>query len=236
MNINKKIIRFRYNDNELNLLNYKDAKKSDKRTYMQYYFSLLKTKHLLFFSFFNFNDYNSRMIKIYIFFFNIQIEYTISAMFYTEDAMHKIHEDKGTFDILYQLPQILYSSLLSLLFTNIIGNLGLYEDDILNIKNYKYFLNNKKLKLILRRLKIKISLFFIVTYILLFCFWVYVGCFCAVYKNTQIHLLTDVLSSFGMSLITPLLFYFIPGIFRIPSLKHSKPLLYKCSKIIQFFL
>ena len=236
LNINKKIIRFRYNDNELNLLNYKDAKKSDKRTYMQYYFSLLKTKHLLFFSFFNFNDYNSRMIKIYIFFFNIQIEYTISAMFYTEDAMHKIHEDKGTFDILYQLPQILYSSLLSLLFTNIIGNLGLYEDDILNIKNYKYFLNNKKLKLILRRLKIKISLFFIVTYILLFCFWVYVGCFCAVYKNTQIHLLTEVLSSFGMSLITPLLFYFIPGIFRIPSLKHSKPLLYKCSKIIQFFL
>ena len=236
LNINKKIIRFRYNDNELNLLNYKDAKKSDKRTYIQYYFSLLKTKHLLFFSFLNFNDYNSRMIKIYIFFFNIQIEYTISAMFYTEDAMHKIHEDKGTFDILYQLPQILYSSLLSLLFTNIIGNLGLYEDDILNIKNYKYFLNNKKLKLILRRLKIKISLFFIVTYILLFCFWVYVGCFCAVYKNTQIHLLTEVLSSFGMSLITPLLFYFIPGIFRIPSLKNSKPLLYKCSKIIQFFL
>ena len=236
----KKKIKFRYNDNEINLLNYKDAKKIDKRTFLQYYFSLLKTKHLIFFSFFNFDDYNSSIIKIYIFFFNILIEYTISALFYTEEEMHKIYEDEGTFDILYQIPRMLYSSLLSLLFTNLIGNLGLYEENILNIKHCKYFMNNKTIKKILKHLKIKIVIFFSISYILLFCFWIYIGCFCAVYKNTQMHLLIEVLSSFGMSFIAPLFIYLIPGILRILSLKDgrnsNKPLLYKFSKIIQFFL
>ena len=238
-NLNKKLTIYRYNDNEMNLLDYEEAKKNDKRNYIEYYLSLLKTKHLLFFTFLNFNDYNSSVIKIYIFFFNILIEYTISAMFYTDEAMHKIYEDGGTFDILYQIPQLLYSSLLSLLFTNLISYLGLYEDNILNIKNSKFFLNKKRLRKIRKCLKIKIIIFFITTYILLFCFWVYVGCFCVVYKNTQIHLLTEVISSFGVSLIIPLFIYLIPGIFRIPSLKgrkRNKPLLFKFSKILQNLL
>ena len=67
--------------------------------------------------------------------------------------------------------------------------------------------------------------------------WVYAGCFCAVYKNTQMHLLKGVLSSFGISFVTPFFIYLIPGIFRIPSLKDKektkRPLLYKLSKILQ---
>jgi len=49
----------KYNDTELNLLSYKEALKSDKRKYFEYYISLLRTRHLLIFSFFNGNDYNS---------------------------------------------------------------------------------------------------------------------------------------------------------------------------------
>ena len=106
----------------MNLLKYKKAKKMDKRTYMEYYFSLLKTKHLLFFTFFYSEDYNSKLIKIYIFFFSIQIEYTINAMFYSDKTMHKIYKDEGTFDIIYQIPQMLYSSLLSLALNNLLKN------------------------------------------------------------------------------------------------------------------
>ena len=35
-----------YNDYELNNLSYNEALKNDKRTFMQYYVSLLKMKHL----------------------------------------------------------------------------------------------------------------------------------------------------------------------------------------------
>ena len=58
-----------YNDKELNNLNYELAKKYDKRTYFQYYLSLLKTKHPILFTFFINNDYNLIIIKIDFFFF-----------------------------------------------------------------------------------------------------------------------------------------------------------------------
>ena len=58
----------KYNDSELNLLTYKEALESDKRTYCQYTKSLVKTKHLLIFSFCNKDDYNSQIIKINLFF------------------------------------------------------------------------------------------------------------------------------------------------------------------------
>ena len=62
----KKLMSF--NDEELNDLEYKLALKLDKRNYCQYYFSLLKSKHALIFTFCNNTDYNSKIIKIDLFF------------------------------------------------------------------------------------------------------------------------------------------------------------------------
>jgi len=64
-----------FNDIEMNSLDYKEAKLKDKRTYCQYYLSLLRTKHILIFTFCQTRDYNSQIIKIYIFFFTFAINY-----------------------------------------------------------------------------------------------------------------------------------------------------------------
>ena len=40
------------NDNEINLLEYEQAREKDKRTFCQYYFSLLRTKHILILKYF----------------------------------------------------------------------------------------------------------------------------------------------------------------------------------------
>ena len=63
----------KYNDDELNNLQYKEALKKDKRGYWQYYISLLKTKHPLLFTFFTNNDYNSKIVKIDLFFLGFTI-------------------------------------------------------------------------------------------------------------------------------------------------------------------
>ena len=57
-----------YSESELNFLSYKIALKKDKRTYCQYYWSLLKKKHIILFSFYPNKDYNSQIIKIFLFF------------------------------------------------------------------------------------------------------------------------------------------------------------------------
>ena len=51
-----------YNGEELNDLDYELAIKNDKRKYCEYYLSLLKTKHIFIFTFFNNTDYNSKII------------------------------------------------------------------------------------------------------------------------------------------------------------------------------
>jgi hypothetical protein len=101
------------NDTEINLLLYHEAQELDKRSYFEYYKSLVKTRHLLFFSFFFNKDYNSKIIKINLFFFTFTVNYTVNALFFNDSTMHKIYEDGGKFDFIYQIPQILYSTLIS---------------------------------------------------------------------------------------------------------------------------
>ena len=228
-----KDIKITYNDIELNSLDYEDALKDDNRTYIQYYFSLLRTRHILIFTFLQFRDYNSQAIKIYIFFFTFAINYVVSAMFYSDSTMHKIYVEEGSFNFTYQLPQMFYSLIISSILKFMLNILGLYEKNIIAIKKLKKIDENMKKELI--KIKCKIISFFIITYIILILLWIYLGCFCAVYKNTQIHLLLDVSSSFALSFITPLFIYLLPGIFRIPSLRNggNRPLLFKFSQLLQ---
>ena len=226
-----------FNDLEMNSFNYEEAIKYDQRTYFQYYLSLLKTKHILIFTFLQFKDYNSQLIKIYIFFFTFTINYLVSAMFYSDSTMHKIYEDEGAFDFTYQIPQMFYSLIISSLLKIILNMIGLYEKNILSIKKCKVY-DDDFPKKILSCIKLKVVLFFTITYALLFFIWIYLGCFCVVYSNTQIHLLKDVSSSFAFSFITPVFINLLPGLFRFPSLHDrngKKIYLFKFSKILQIF-
>ena len=75
---------------ELNNLIYEEALKKDKRSYFVYYISLLKTGHLIFFSFCPLKDYNSRIIKIDLFFFSLAIYFTVNALFFNDSTIHEI--------------------------------------------------------------------------------------------------------------------------------------------------
>ena len=57
-----------YYDCEINFFSYKNALKYDKRTFYQYYISLIKAKHPITFSFVPIKDYNSKIVKISLFF------------------------------------------------------------------------------------------------------------------------------------------------------------------------
>ena len=225
------------NDYQINSLSYKDALESDKRTYIQYYISLLKINHLFIFTFFNNTDYNSKIIKIFLFIFSFTLNLIINALFFNDKTMHKIYEDKGSFNFIYQLPKIIYSSLISIAINMIIKQLALTGKDVLALKQEK---NKKELdeleKKLLAKLKMKFSIFFILAFFLLLAFWYFITCFCGVYKNTQIHLISDSIIGFITSLIYPFGIYLIPGIFRITALKavkKDKSCVYKFSKLLQ---
>ena len=224
-----------YTEDEINDFPYDLALLNDNRTYCQYYCSLIKTQHDLIFTFFYNKDYNSRIIKIDLFFILLALDYTANGFFYTDDTMHNIYVNKGAFDFEYQLPKILYSALITTFFGILLKKLSLSNDAITDFKNDKKEkdINERRMKLN-SRLKIKFVFYFIISFILLIFFWYYISMFCAVYRNTQILLLKDTFISFGLSLFYPFIIFLIPGLFRIPALadpQKKSECKYKFSKI-----
>ena len=98
-------------------------------------------------------------------------------------------------------------------------------------KNLKY----KKIAT-LKCITIKSIIYFISTFVLLLFFWYYLSCFCAIYKNTQLHLIKDSLISYAFSMVYPFAIFLLPGLFRIPALRNTKgdkETMFKISKILQ---
>ena len=232
--INKKFI-----DEEINGFSYSFAIKYDKRTYCQYYASLLKTQHSLICAFFNNDDYNSGIIKINLFIIGFTIEYTVNALFYNDDTMHKIYVSKGDFDLEAQIPIAIYSTIISMILNYPLNFLALSNDSIINFKQDNIKINIlKKSKYLIKTLTIKFTLYFIISFLFLIFFWYYISIFGVIYRNTQIHLLKDTLISFILSLILPFFIYLLPGMFRIFSLSNAKKkreCLYNLSKFLQSF-
>ena len=150
--------------------------------------------------------------------------------------MNKINKDHGKYNLLFQIPQIFYSTIISTIINIILKWLSLSEKQILHIKKEKYYFNAKKISnSIIKCIKIKISIFFILSFLLMLFFWYFISCFCAVYNNTQIILFKDTLISFALSMIYPFAINLLPGIFRIPALiekKKDKNCLYSFSKLL----
>ena len=217
-------------------MEYELAIEIDKRNYFQYYWSLLKKKQLILFTFIPTNDYNLTTIKISLFLVSFSLYFTINGFFFSDETMHKVYEDKGAFDIIYQIPQILYSTIISSVINIILKTLSLSEKNILEIKqikDHKKCVNkSKKIHICIT---IKFIIFFVFSFIIMSFFWYFISCFCAVYINTQKILIKDTLLSFCLSMVYPFGLNLLPGFFRIPSLKakdKNKKCMYKLSGII----
>ena len=211
------------NDQELNSLSYKNALIYDKRTYFQYYKSLIRKNHLIIFAFFPNNDYNLLSMKLLLFLLSLSLYFTMNGIFFFDDAMHRIFMENGSYNILYQIPKLFYSIILCSFLNTILKLLSLCEYDILRLKHEiklkESFMKTKSIK---SCIMIKFIVFFsLSTILLLFC-WYFISCFCGVYINTQIILLKDILISFGFSMIYPFGLNLIPGIFRIYALRAQK--------------
>ena len=225
-------------DYEFNWLSYKEALTYDKRTNCEYYCSLISSKQLFIFTFCSFNDYNSGVIKKFIFFLSFALHYTVNALFFNDSNMHQIYEDKGKFNFEYQSLYILYSAIISTVVLRLMLQILILTDkDIIEIKNQndkKSAINMKKKKL--KCIKIKFAIFFILNFIILLLFWYYLTCFNAVYKNTQLYLIENTFISFGFSLFYPFIINIIPIMLRYCSLhssKKDKQYFYKLSQIMQ---
>ena len=194
---------------------------------------MLKKKHLILFTFWPQNDFNLFAIKVSLFLLSFGLYFTINGFFFSDDSMHKLYEDKGKYNIVYRIPQILFSTIISAVINVLLKQLSLTEANILSIKQEK---DNKKMleksKSIKKCLRIKFIIYFVLSIILMAFFWYFITSFCVVYTNTQVVLIKDTLVSYALSMVYPFGLNLLPGFFRIPALraeKGDKSCIYKIS-------
>jgi len=228
-----------YNDFELNSLNYKQALEIDKRTYLQYYISLLKTKHPIIFSFCPIRDNNVFIIKICIFCLSFSIYYFFSTLLFNYSVIHEVYEQKGIYNISNFMRQILISFIISYIINIFVKYITLSERNISELKSIKNSKNifSKQTK-VQRCLIVKYICYFSISFIFLIFFWYYLSSFCAVYQNSQVYVIKNTFISFIIALIYPFFINLFPGIFRLYSLndkKDKRECIYKFSQIIQYF-
>ena len=227
----------KYNDFELNMLNYKTALLYDKRTCLEYYICLLKSKIPILFGFCPKNDYNSLNIKLCIFWLSFAIYYALNFSFFNEKIIHKIFEDGGKYDIMYFLPKISLSFAISHIITIIIKLIFLSERNLMNIRIQTSLESSERISSKERKnIFCKYIIFFILSLLFLVFFWFLLSSFGAVYKNTQIFIFKNALISFAMSFVYEFFINIFPCIFRIASLRtetRNKECSFTFSKFLQ---
>ena len=204
------------NDYELNNISFQQAIKIDNREFCDLYRSLIKNKQLIMFSFFDFNSYNSPIIKKTIFFLSFIYHYGFNAFFFTDEILDTIFEEEGKYNPLVLVPLAVYSAMITTVFIKLLVDfLVLTEKQVLRIKNEETEEKaNDKKKRLLKIIIIKLCMFFSINIILLIFFWFYLTCFNAVYPNTQIFLVINTAISFVISNIIPLIYNLIPAFIR----------------------
>ena len=238
--INKKEKRqiIEYDDYELNELEYIEAIKYDKRSLFQIFWATLKREHLIIFTFINCNDYNLLTIKLSRFIFLIVGDMALNVFFFSDDSMHKLFLNYGKYDFIQQIPQIVYSTIISQLIEVFLCFLSLTDKYVYQIKSIlKTGYKNKILKII-SCINIKLYIFFAFTFLFFIFYWYIISVFCGVYRNTQIHFIKDSIISFSICLVYPFVLYFISSSLRVLSLRDSKKrckYIYSLSDMIPFF-
>ena len=96
----------------------------------------MKKKHLILFTFWPANDYNIYNIKVSLFLLSFGLFFSINGFFFSDDTMHKLYEDKGKYNIVYRIPQILFSTIISAVINVLLKKLSLTEANIISIKAY----------------------------------------------------------------------------------------------------
>ena len=152
--------------------------------------------------------------------------------------MHKIFLNYGKYNFIQQIPQIIYTTIISQLLELFLCFLTLTDKLIYELKNITPSFDKIKITNIIKCIKIKLIIFFIFTFIFFVFYWYTITSFCSVYENTQITFIKDSLLSFLLSILYPFIIYLIPSGLRIIAIRNAKinlKCIYKLSDIIPFF-
>ena len=220
-------------DIEKDLLSYENAKKFDKRTFCGYYWSLLKLRQLIIFTFFSFDDFNLFLIKLLSFFLLLSFNLVYNAIFFFDKVINDIYDDKGKYSLKLQILNIFISSILFSFTIILIRFIITCHKKLIKLKNMDVYEEAQKESFAIHKFYIILYIiYYIVGSVLLLFFWYFITSFGAIFQYTQDHCFLNAFISFCFSMIYPFIYLLIPAWFRYLALKKNYERLYCVSQNI----
>ena len=217
-------------------LSYENALKIEDRDNSNYYFALLKEKNKVISTFLNNNDYNIKSIKISTFILEFVLSLTVNALFYTDEAIYEINQEKEETSVISTYSRIIYSAIISGFLNYIIELLAYSQQKLIKLKYYKEIKNvEKEIPNLINILKIKSIIYYILSLFLNIICLYYITAFCAIYTIIQINMIKDATFSFLLTLSYTIILSLISSIIRIFSLQKKnkfRHILYTISWVI----
>ena len=226
-------------DFQLNNLEYVEACKYDKRTFLKTYWSVLKREHIILFTFVSRNDHNLFYVKIERFIFLLCTQLFMNGLFFIDDSMHKTTKSKD-YNFGQQLPKIIFSLICTHVIEVFLCYLSMTDTVIYEIKDLSKRKHTEQIIAEkINTMKKKLIAYFIVTLVLFIFYWYFVSAFCAVFQNTQKAYLLDFLIGTIISFADPFIIYLLKVALRYLSLAKLKDrkgaIVYKISDLIPIF-
>ena len=235
-NVNNAVLDLKYEDDYLNFAPYDDAVNHDTRSVLATYWSFLKFKQSIIFTFYTRSNgiLRSTKIALFILFFAFYMAFT--ALFFNDDIMRALYIYRGDTNAAVHVPNIILSSLCSFIASIIVRFVCLGEGDISKVLSVREISERKKLaERAKKRAMIKLYCLYALSGVLILLCWYYVSAFCAVFKNSQKNYLINFVICFIVLNIWPFITSFIPTIMRRHAINESKKCLYSASKIVSVF-
>ena len=226
-------------DFQLNNLEYVEACKYDKRTFLKTYWSVLKREHIILFTFVSRNDHNLFYVKIERFIFLLCTQLFMNGLFFIDDSMHKTTKSKD-YNFGQQLPKIIFSLICTHVIEVFLCYLSMTDTVIYEIKDLSKRKHTEQIIAEkINTMKKKLIAYFIVTLVLFIFYWYFVSAFCAVFQNTQKAYLLDFLIGTIIGFADPFIIYLLKVALRYLSLAKLKDrkgaIVYKISDLIPIF-
>ena len=228
-----------YLKQDLDDMEYDDAKKLDKRTFCEFFIERLKEKQIIMDTFYHKENLRPLSIKIILLLLNIDLYFVINGIFFNEEYISELFnsdEEETFFSFIPRsIKRFFYATMVSFIIGIIIDCIFIEEkkirriflrekDDLFQIK-YEIFLNVKSIK---KRYYVFI---FLCIFLSIFS-WYYISCFNNTYPNVKTEWIKSSITIIIIMQILSILNVLLQAILRALSFHYKSEKLYKAKQFL----
>ena len=223
---------------ELNEMEFDEAKKEDQRSFCQIFIDMLKEKQIIIQTIFSKNNFYPMYLRIVMLAFTLSIYLFLNALLYDDSYISDRYNSEKELNFSYvlteEIERSLYASVISLVISRILQFLTSSNRSFKKIIAEKYNTDEfePECHKLISKMKSKQIITFIILIIMNGLSWYYITVFCIVNKNNQIAWLQSSGITTAINMMIPFVVSIIITIFRHSALKNDNEMFYKISSTI----